>query len=805
MLRILVIDVGGTHVKLLASGQSERRQFASGPSLTPAQMVEGVRTHTRDWPFDAVTIGFPGPVLHGRPMEEPWNLGEGWVGFDYEQALGAPVQVINDAAMQALGSDEGGKMLFIGLGAGLGTALVDQGHVVPLELAHLPFRDRTFEDYCGQRGLREFGDDRWHGFVMEAVAMLRAAVAAEYVVLGGGNARLFAELPDWIRRGHNDRAFDGGFRVWKSAGAPGPQSALRKTAAWEALQAHARLPGPPPRGAIAPSYREVSPKRPPAAKAETGSREPETGRAHLRDLFAADSDRASRFTLTLGDLVVDYSKNLITTETMAHLHDLARETGVEALRDRMFAGEPINLTERRAVLHVALRNRSARAILVNGRDVMPDVRAALDHVRTFSEAVRGGAWTGYSGLRITDVVNIGIGGSDLGPAMATAALAPYTSEGPRLHFVSNVDGADLADTLAPLHPATTLFTVASKTFTTEETMTNARSAREWFLARAKDEAHVAKHFAAISTNAAEVRRFGIAPENMFVFWDWVGGRYSVWSSIGLPVALAAGYGHFEQMLDGAFQMDEHFRTAAIEQNIPITLGLLGVWYASLLGAETQAVLPYEQHLERLPAYLQQLDMESNGKHATRTGGFSDVPTAPVTWGEPGTNAQHSFFQLLHQGTRLIPCDFLAGRESHLPGDHHRLLLANCFAQTEALMRGRTAEEAREELRAQGYEGAALDAMVPHKVFPGNRPSTTILYRKLGPRTLGALLAMYEHKVFTMGAIWNVNSFDQFGVELGKQLARRIAAELAGEGDPSGHDGSTRALIERVRQGAPKPR
>jgi glucose-6-phosphate isomerase len=794
-VRILVIDVGGSHVKLLASGEPKRRKFKSGPTLTPAAMVEGVKEHSRDWRFDVVTIGYPGPVLHGRPMEEPWNLGRGWVGFDYDAALGVPVRVINDAAMQALGSDEGGRMLFVGLGSGLGTALVDDGHVVPLELAHLPFLDRTFEDYCGQRGLAELGEERWRSVVLEATALLKTAVAAEYVVMGGGNVRKFEELPDWIRRGSNQRAFDGGFRVWQAGGGTRePKSALRETPAWDALESHATTFAADAGTRASAFARERRPRATTDKPEHLSTRAPE----HLRNLFTSDPDRASRFTLTLGDLIVDYSKNLITIETMAHLHALARDTGVEVLRDRMFAGEPINLTERRAVLHVALRNRSARPMPVNGRDVMPEVRAALDHVRTFSDAVRGGAWTGCGGQRITDVVNIGIGGSDLGPAMVTAALAPYTREGPRTHFVSNVDGTDLAETLRALDPATTLFTVASKTFTTEETMTNARAARAWFLARAADEAHVAKHFVAISTNQDEVRRFGIAGDNMFVFWDWVGGRYSVWSSIGLPVALAAGFGRFEEFLDGAFQMDEHFRAAPLEQNVPITLGLLGVWYASLLGAGSQAVLPYEHSLRRLPAYLQQLEMESNGKRALRDGGMADVPTAAVIWGEPGTNAQHSFFQLLHQGAQLVPCDFLVGLQSHEPGDHHRLLLANCFAQTEALMRGRTADEAREELRAAGLDGAALEALVPHKIFPGNRPSTTIVYRRLDPRTLGALLAMYEHKVFVMGAVWNINSFDQFGVELGKQLAKRIAAELAAAGPATGHDASTNALIDRAK-------
>ncbi|MGH9386428.1 MAG: glucose-6-phosphate isomerase [Vicinamibacterales bacterium] len=521
---------------------------------------------------------------------------------------------------------------------------------------------------------------------------------------------------------------------------------------------------------------------------------------HLRDLFGADPARAMRFSIDTAGLQVDYSKNLITTEVMDALRRLAKARGVETLRDEMFGGGAINLTEHRAVMHVALRNRSGRPMFVGGKDVMPEVRRALEHVQTFSERVRAGRWTGYSGLGITDVVNIGIGGSDLGPAMVVEALKPFTRTGPRLHFVSNVDGTHLAETLLALRPETTLFTIASKTFTTQETMTNARSARDWFLTSAHDEAAIVKHFVAISTNDKEVRAFGIAPENMFVFWDWVGGRYSLWSSIGLPIALAAGFEHFEMLLDGAHEMDTHFQSAPLEHNLPITLGLLGVWYANVLGAETHAVLPYEQYLHRLPAYLQQLDMESNGKRVTRDGGVVAGSTGPIVWGEPGTNGQHAFYQLLHQGTHLVPCDFLVGVESHHDiGDHHRLLVANCVAQTEALMRGKTESEVRAELMALGLSGDALDRLAPHKVFPGNRPSTTIVYHKLDPRTLGALVAMYEHKVFTMGAIWNVNSFDQWGVELGKQLANAIAMDLAAPLDaPLRHDNSTNALIGLMR-------
>jgi glucose-6-phosphate isomerase len=756
-MRILVVDVGGTHVKLMVTG-AEPRKFDSGDGFTPQQLIDGIKAHTADWTFDVATIGVPSPVLRGAVMEEPWNLGRGWVGFDFEGALGVPTRIINDAAMQALGSDEGGRMLFLGLGSGLGTALVDEGRVVPLELAHLPFRDQTFEDYCGQRGLRTLGEPEWKAVVLEAAELLRAAVAAEYVVLGGGNVRFFTDLPPRVRRGHNDRAFEGGFRVWADE-RPLPS-------AWKALFAHAAT---------------------------------WKGRS-LAHCFEHDRERAARFTVRVGELTVDYSKTHVDTETMRLLAALARARGVEALRDRMFAGEPINNTEGRAVLHTALRNRSDRPVVVQGRDVMPDVRAALDHMRTFSGSVREGHWAGYTGGRITDIVNIGIGGSDLGPAMVTAALEPFTVGGPRLHFVSNVDGAHIGQTLRHLDARTTLVIVASKTFTTQETMANARTARQWFLESARDEAHIAKHFVAVSTNETEVRRFGIAPEQMFVFWDWVGGRYSVWSSIGLPVALAVGFERFEELLDGAFQMDEHFRTAPVEQNVPMILGLLGVWYASVRGVDTHAVLPYEQLLHRLPAYLQQLDMESNGKRVDRHGRLVPLGTGPIVWGEPGTNGQHAFFQLLHQGTRQVTCDFLVGLESPYPlGEHHRLLLANCFAQTEALMHGKDEAAVRHELTSQGLTGPALEALVPHKIFPGNRPSTTIVYRTLDPRTLGMLLAMYEHKVFTMGALWGLNSFDQWGVELGKQLARRIEEDLTGDVDTHAHDASTNALIALARQ------
>ncbi len=522
--------------------------------------------------------------------------------------------------------------------------------------------------------------------------------------------------------------------------------------------------------------------------------------AQMRDLFAADPQRATRFSLRAAGLLLDFSKNRITERTMALLYQLARDAGVERLRDQMFAGAPINFTEGRAVLHVALRNLSDRAVEVAGKDVMPDVRAARAHMKDFSERVRSGAWTGYTGKKIRSIVNVGIGGSDLGPAMVAEALRPYQDAGLELHFVSNVDGSHVAEALRRVDPETTLFIVASKTFTTQETMTNAQTARAWFLERAKDEAHVAKHFVALSTNEKEVRKFGIAPENMFVFWDWVGGRYSLWSSIGLSIALAVGYARFEELLAGAHEMDEHFRTAPLEQNLPATLALLGVWYNNFFRAASHAVLPYDQYLARLPAYLQQADMESNGKRVTRDGRVVTYETGPIIWGEPGTNGQHAFYQLIHQGTKLVPCDFLiAAQPPHPIGDHHAKLVANCLAQTEALMKGRTEAEARAELDAQGGPAAQRDALVPHKVFPGNRPTNTLLYRRLDPKTLGALLALYEHKIFAMGALWNINSFDQWGVELGKKLANEILPELSSAAPVNGHDGSTNALIEEYKR------
>jgi glucose-6-phosphate isomerase len=526
----------------------------------------------------------------------------------------------------------------------------------------------------------------------------------------------------------------------------------------------------------------------------------------MRELFAADGGRFGALSKRLdlgpsGSLLVDYSKQRSTPDTMSLLTALAAERGLPARIAAMFSGEKINTTEKRAVLHVALRNRSPRPIAVEGEDVMPLVRGELEHMRRASEAVRAGAHPGYTGKPITDVVNIGIGGSDLGPLMVTEALRPYRGGGPQAHFVSNVDGTHIAETLRRVDPETTLFLIASKTFTTQETLENARSARVWFLERAKDEAHIAKHFYALSTNTKEVTAFGIDPQNMFGFWDWVGGRYSLWSAIGLSIAIACGYDRFEELLDGAHRVDEHFRTAALEDNIPVIVGLLGIWNTNFWGAASHAVLPYDQYLHRLPAYLQQADMESNGKSVTLSGGPVTYDTGPILFGEPGTNGQHAFYQLIHQGTRIVPCDFLVAARSHNPiGRHHRLLVANVLAQAEALMRGKTEGEVRAELEAQGLAPDAVDALAPHKVFSGNRPSTTFLYDLLDPRTMGAIIALYEHRVFVMGSLWGINSFDQWGVELGKQLATAIVTEL-GTNEPTKHDGSTAALIDEVRRRA----
>ncbi len=518
----------------------------------------------------------------------------------------------------------------------------------------------------------------------------------------------------------------------------------------------------------------------------------------MRELFEADGRRFERHCVRFDDLLLDYSKNRITEDTMALLLDLARSADVAGWRERMFSGERINFTEDRAVLHVVLRSPESTAMPTAGEDVMPAVTAVRARIRDFSERVRSGQWRGHGGQSITDVVNIGIGGSDLGPLMVCDALRPYQRADLRPHFVSNVDGAHLVDTLANLDPARTLFVVASKTFTTQETMTNARSARDWLLQKLGADADVARHFVAVSTNLEAVTGFGIDSDNMFGFWDWVGGRYSLWSAIGLPIALAVGMERFDELLSGAHDMDQHFREAPLESNMPVIMALIGIWYRDFLGASSYAVLPYDQHLHRFPAYLQQADMESNGKFVRRDGSRVDYATGPVLWGEPGTNGQHAFYQLIHQGTELVPCDFLAGAESQTPlGDHQEKLLANFLAQTEALMRGRTEHEARAELSGQGLSGDALERLVPHKVFEGNRPTNSIVYRRLTPRTLGRLIALYEHKIFVQGVIWNINSFDQWGVELGKQLASAILPELQGERTGQ-HDCSTQGLIGYIQ-------
>lgn len=523
----------------------------------------------------------------------------------------------------------------------------------------------------------------------------------------------------------------------------------------------------------------------------------ETRNAHMRDMFAKNPRRFEEFSVSAGDLFLDYSKNRIDRKTMDLLIELAKETGVEATRDKMFAGEKINITENRAVLHTALRNRSDEPVYVDGKNVMPQIREVLAKMKTFSEAVRNGEWKGATGKEITDVVNIGIGGSDLGPVMVTEALKHYQKDNLHVHFVSNVDGTHMVETLKSLNPETTLFCVASKTFTTQETMTNARTARAWLVGALGEDA-VAKHFVALSTNTEEVKKFGIDTNNMFAFWDWVGGRYSLWSAIGLSIAVAVGFDNFAELLAGAYDMDVHFKTAPLDKNIPVILGLLGVWYHNFFGAEAYAVLPYDQYLHRLPAYLQQADMESNGKGVTRNGVPVHYTTGPILFGEPGTNGQHSFYQLIHQGTHLIPCDFIIPAISlNETGNHHPILISNVLAQAEALMRGKTAQEVRAEFEAKGEPEEKIEKLLNHKIFSGNRPSNMIVVPQITPRTLGKLIAMYEHKIFVQGVIWNVNSYDQWGVELGKQLAGKILPEILEAKPVSTHDSSTNGLIAKI--------
>nr|WP_280950009.1 glucose-6-phosphate isomerase [Zhengella mangrovi] len=530
------------------------------------------------------------------------------------------------------------------------------------------------------------------------------------------------------------------------------------------------------------------------ASAELASHAGRLSGMHLRDVFAADPDRFSRFSLTLDDLLLDWSKSRIDDAAMEALFDAARAAGVEALRDAMFAGQPINSTEGRAVLHVALRGAPEDGFAVDGEDVMPGVHAVLDAMANFADAVRSGRLTGATGKALTDIVNIGIGGSDLGPVMVTHALAPY-HDGPRLHYVSNVDGAHMADTLAGLDPRTTLFIIASKTFTTVETMTNAASARAW-IAGALGEEAVGQHFAAVSTALDKVAAFGIPADRVFGFWDWVGGRYSVWSAIGLPVMIAIGADDFRAFLAGARSMDRHFRTAPLESSLPVILGLIGYWNRRVCGWPTRAVIPYDQRLDRLPAYLQQLDMESNGKGVTRDGDPVDGVTGPIVWGEPGTNGQHAFFQLIHQGTDIIPVEFILAATPHeaASGEHHPLLMANCLAQAEALMRGRTFEEALEQARDKGLSGDEAEFLARHRSFPGNRPSITILHRQLTPFALGRLIALYEHRAFVEAALFGINAYDQWGVELGKELATALLPVVKGEAKPEGRDSSTAGLV-----------
>lgn len=529
---------------------------------------------------------------------------------------------------------------------------------------------------------------------------------------------------------------------------------------------------------------------------------------NMRKMFHDDPSRAQKYHVKLDkeeknfSLLFDYSKNIINDDVLEKLFALAKSRGVEEKRHAMVTGAKINFTENRSVLHVALRNRANRRIEVDGQDVMPAVNRVLDKMKVFCDKVIGGEWKGWTGKKITDVVNIGIGGSDLGPVMVTEALKPY-QKGPNVHFVSNIDGTHLAVTLKKLHPESTLFIIASKTFTTQETITNAISARDWFLKAAGDKAHVAKHFVALSTNTAKVQEFGISSDSIFEFWDWVGGRYSLWSAIGLSIAVNIGFDNFVHLLEGAHYMDGHFYHAPMEKNVPVLMAMLGVWYINCFNAETHAILPYDQYLHRFAAYFQQGDMESNGKYVTGSGEQVDYATGPIVWGEPGTNGQHAFYQLIHQGTRLIPADFIAPIKTQNPisnGAHHTILLANFLAQTEALMKGKTEEEARKELEAKKtMDKETIDKLVPHKVFKGNRPTNSIVVRKLDPFTLGALVAAYEHKIFVQGAIWGINSYDQWGVELGKELAKAIEPELKSPGQITSHDSSTNMLINHIKQ------
>lgn len=520
----------------------------------------------------------------------------------------------------------------------------------------------------------------------------------------------------------------------------------------------------------------------------------------MKDMFAKDANRAAKYSLQFEDIFVDFSKNIVDEKVMSLLQKLAEECGLKEAIEAEFTGDKINKTEKRSVLHVALRNRSNSPIYSDGKDVMPDVNRVLAQMKDFSEKIISGEWKGYTGKAITDIVNIGIGGSDLGPLMVTEALKPYKKQNITSHFVSNIDGTHMAETLKKVNPETTLFIIASKTFTTLETMTNAQTAKDWFLKSAKDEKAVAKHFVALSTNAKAVSAFGIDTNNMFEFWDWVGGRYSLWSAIGLSIACNIGFENYQELLEGAHAMDKHFRNTEFSKNIPVTLALIGIWYNNFYGAETEAILPYDQYMHRFSAYFQQGNMESNGKYVDRNGNAVDYQTGPIIWGEPGTNGQHAFYQLIHQGTKMIPCDFMAPAISQNPiGDHHPKLLANFFAQPEAMMMGKTAEQVTAELQKQGKSEEDIKMLLPFMVFKGNIPTNSILFKKLTPRTLGSLIAMYEHKIFTQGVIWNIFSFDQWGVQLGKQLANVILPELQNNDKVASHDSSTNGLINKYKE------
>jgi glucose-6-phosphate isomerase len=521
---------------------------------------------------------------------------------------------------------------------------------------------------------------------------------------------------------------------------------------------------------------------------------------HMKDLFADDPERFAKFSIRFNEILVDYSKNRLSGQTLKLLTGLADEIGLRDAIEKMFSGDKINATENRAVLHVALRNRGNAPVYVDDKDVMPEVNEVLEKMKDFSQKVISGKWKGFTNQKVTDIVNIGIGGSDLGPVMVTECLRPYAKEGLSVHFVSNVDGTHITETLKGLNQETTLFMIASKTFTTQETMTNAFSAREWFLTYAKDQAHIARHFVAISTNTKDVEAFGIDRNNMFRFWDWVGGRYSLWSAIGLSIACYIGYERFSELLRGAYEMDRHFRETPFEENMPVVLALIGIWYANFFDARTEVILPYDQYMHRFPAYFQQGNMESNGKSVDRNGKKTDYQTGSVIWGEPGTNGQHAFYQLIHQGTKLIPADFLAPAISHNPtGEHHEILLSNFFAQTEALMNGMTEKEAADQLKRDGKTDDEIQRLLPYKVFEGNRPTNSVLFKKLTPRVLGSLIAMYEHKIFVQGVVWNIFSFDQWGVELGKQLAKKILPELTDDNPVVSHDSSTNGLINAFKE------